>query len=101
MVCYTLIWQYSAFYCLLNQLMVLIMKSSEGHLVFKHYFENVSTFTYTLDIVRKSSNLLHRVKTKLSNSAETENSIHISNLLIPKLPSVSILDHRYRSLKAN
>ena len=71
------------------------MKSSVGDLVFKHYFENVSTCTYTLDIVRKS--LLHRVKTKLSNSAKIENSIYISPLLIPKIPSVSILDHRYRS----
>ena len=71
------------------------MKSSVGNLVFKHYFENVSTCTYTLDIVRKSSNLLHRVKTKLSNSAAIENSIYISALLIPKIPSVSILDPRY------
>ena len=78
--------------------MVLLMKSSVGDLLFKHYFENVSTFTYKLDIVRKSSNLLHRVKTKLSNSAEIENSIYISTLLIPKIPSVSILDHRYRIL---
>ena len=78
--------------------MVLIMKSSEGDLVFKHYFENVSTFIYTLDTVRKSSNLLHRVQTKLSNSAEIENSRYISTLLLPKIPSVSILDHRYRIL---
>ena len=78
--------------------MVLIMKSSVGDLVFKHYFENVSTFTYTLDTERKSSNLLHRVKTKFSNSAEIENSRYISTFLVPKIPSVSILDPRYRTL---
>ena len=78
--------------------MVLIMKSSEGDLVFKHHFGNVSTFTYTLDTVSKSSYLLHRVKTKLSNSAEIENSRYVSTLLIQKIPGVSILDHRYRIL---
>ena len=57
------------------------MKSSVGDLVFNRFFENVSIFTYTLDTVRKSTNLLHRVKTKLSNSAEIENSIYISTLL--------------------
>ena len=78
------------------------MKSSVGDLVFKHYFENVSTCTYTLDIVRKSSNLLHRVKIpKLLNWAEIENSIYNSTLLIPEIPSLSILDKNCGSLFSN
>ena len=59
------------------------MKSSVGDLVLKHYFENLSICTYTLDIVRKSSKLLHRVKVKLQNSAEIENPNQNSTLLIP------------------